>query len=64
MPSVYDAPKLLYAFTLQASRSSLLKGGVFSKDLIETYIDYKMTQEFKQVALRPHPYEFFLYYDI
>ena len=41
----------------------LLKGGVFTKDLIETYVDYKTTQEFKQVALRPHPYEFALYYD-
>ena len=49
---------------LEADHEFLLKGGVFSKDLIETYIDYKMTQEFKQVALRPHPYEFFLYYDI
>ncbi len=49
---------------LEADHEFLLKGDVFSKDLIETYIDYKMTQEFKQVALRPHPYEFFLYYDI
>ena len=49
---------------LAADHEFLLKGGVFSKDLIETYIDYKMTQEFKQVALRPHPYEFFLYYDV
>jgi len=49
---------------LAADHEFLLKGGVFTKDLIDTYIDYKMTQEFKQVALRPHPYEFFLYYDI
>lgn len=49
---------------LEADHDFLLKGGVFTKDLIETYIDYKMNQEFKQVALRPHPYEFFLYYDI
>lgn len=49
---------------LEEDHEFLLKGGVFSKDLIETYIDYKVTQEFKQVALRPHPYEFALYYDI
>jgi glutamine synthetase len=49
---------------LEEDHEFLLKGGVFSKDLIETYIDYKTTQEFKQVALRPHPYEFALYYDV
>ena len=42
----------------------LLKGGVFSKDLIDTYIDYKHVNEFEQIALRPHPYEFMLYYDV
>jgi glutamine synthetase len=49
---------------LAADHEFLLKGDVFSTDLIETYIDYKTTQEFKQIALRPHPYEFALYYDI
>ncbi len=49
---------------LAADHEFLLKGGVFSKDLIETYIDFKMEQEFKQIALRPHPFEFMLYYDI
>ena len=48
---------------LAADNEYLLKGGVFTEDLIETYIDYKTTQEFKQIALRPHPYEFSLYYD-
>jgi hypothetical protein len=33
-------------------------------DLIETCFDYKRTQEFEQIAHRPHPYEFVLYYDI
>jgi len=42
----------------------LLKGGVFSPDLIETYIEYKYEQEFKQISLRPHPFEFMMYYDI
>jgi len=49
---------------LEADHEYLLKGGVFSTDLIETYIEYKRTMEFEQIALRPHPYEFMLYYDI
>ncbi len=49
---------------LQADHEFLLKGGVFTKDLIDTYIDYKTVNEFKQIALRPHPYEFSLYFDI
>jgi glutamine synthetase len=50
--------------SLEEDHEYLLKGGVFTEDLIETYIDYKTTQEFKQIALRPHPYEFSLYYDV
>lgn len=42
----------------------LLKGDVFTKDVIETWIDYKMENEVRAMQLRPHPYEFFLYYDI
>jgi glutamine synthetase len=49
---------------LEADHEFLLRGGVFTPDLIETWIDYKRTKEMEQVALRPHPYEFFLYYDI
>jgi len=49
---------------LEADHDFLLEGGVFTKDLIETYIEYKRTAEFKAVALRPHPYEFVLYYDV
>jgi len=49
---------------LENDHEYLLKGGVFSSDLIETYIDFKRVNEFEQVALRPHPYEFMLYYDI
>ena len=39
-------------------------GGVFTPDLIETWIDYKRTNEILPVQLRPHPHEFELYYDI
>ena len=49
---------------LQSDHEFLLRGGVFSKDLIETYIDIKLNQEVKQVAMRPHPHEFALYYDV
>ena len=41
----------------------LTKGDVFTDDLIEAWIDYKMENEVEPLRLRPHPYEFFLYYD-
>ena len=42
----------------------LLKGDVFTKDVIEKWIEYKTENEINPVKLRPHPHEFFLYYDI
>jgi glutamine synthetase len=42
----------------------LLEGGVFTEDLIETWIDHKMDKEYLQVRNRPHPYEMYLYYDV
>jgi glutamine synthetase len=42
----------------------LLKGNVFTPDVIETWIAYKQVREIDAVALRPHPWEFYLYYDI
>jgi len=42
----------------------LLKGDVFTKDVIEKWIAYKTEHEVNPVRLRPHPHEFFLYYDI
>jgi len=42
----------------------LLEGDVFTEDLIETWIEYKMENEVAQVALRPHPHEFEMYFDI
>jgi glutamine synthetase len=55
LPEVLDA--------LEADHDFLLKGDVFTPDLIETYVAYKREREVDPVALRPHPYEFFLYYD-
>jgi glutamine synthetase len=49
---------------LEADHEFLLEGGVFTEDLLETYIAYKMDNEVAQVGLRPHPMEFQLYYDI
>ena len=43
---------------LEADQEFLLKGGVFTEDLIETWIDYKRRRENDQISLRPHPYEF------
>jgi glutamine synthetase len=42
----------------------LKKGNVFTSDLIETWIEYKIEKEVKQMQLRPHPYEFHLYYEV
>jgi glutamine synthetase len=48
---------------LEDDHEFLLEGGVFTEDLIENWIEYKTTREVEQVALRPHPWEFFLYHD-
>jgi glutamine synthetase len=48
---------------LEQDHAFLLKGGVFTEDLIETWIEYKRRDEADQVRLRPHPWEFALYYD-
>jgi len=48
---------------LEADHDFLLAGGVFTPDVIETYLDYKRSRELIQVAIRPHPYEFFMYFD-
>jgi glutamine synthetase len=49
---------------LEDDHAFLMKGDVFTEELIETYIDYKRKNEADAVRLRPHPYEFALYYDI
>jgi len=48
---------------LESDHAFLTKGGVFTDDLIQTYIEYKTENELNELALRPHPYEFQLYYD-
>ena len=49
---------------LAADYDYLLKGDVFTSDVIETWINYKMEKEVEAIDLRPHPWEFALYYDI
>jgi glutamine synthetase len=48
---------------LEQDHGFLLEGDVFTADVIETWIAMKRTKDIAPVALRPHPYEFFLYYD-
>ena len=48
---------------LEADNDFLLQGDVFTPDLIETWLDYKRREELDEMRLRPHPYEFALYYD-
>ncbi|HZW38399.1 MAG TPA: type I glutamate--ammonia ligase [Ignavibacteriaceae bacterium] len=49
---------------LEKDHEYLLKGDVFTPDVIETWIKYKFDKEIKPMALQPHPYEFSLYYDV
>jgi glutamine synthetase len=49
---------------LEVDHDYLLEGGVFTEDVIETWLEYKRTHELDQVRLRPHPHEFQLYFDI
>ncbi len=49
---------------LENDHQFLLEGDVFTEELIQTWMDYKMKNEVNAIRLRPHPYEFALYYDI
>jgi glutamine synthetase len=48
---------------LDADRDFLMRGDVFTEDLIEAWLSLKR-QSAKEVAIRPHPYEFYLYSDV
>jgi glutamine synthetase len=49
---------------LRADHDFLLRGDVFTTDVIDTWIWYKRTHEVETIRVRPHPYEFALYYDV
>lgn len=57
--SLLDALK-----ALEADREFLTAGGVFTEDFISNWIEYKLDNEVNPMRLRPHPYEFALYYDV
>jgi len=48
---------------LEEDHEFLLKGDVFTQDVIETWIEYKYNNDVRPVGMRPHPHEFFLYFD-
>ncbi len=62
---IQSVPGSLYEVldALEADHDFLLTGDVFTQDLIDTWLEYKRTREADEVNLRPHPYEFMLYYD-
>lgn len=49
---------------LEKDHAYLLKGDVFTADVIEVWLEYKRSREIDEVRLRPHPYEFYLYFDV
>ena len=49
---------------LEKNHDYFLKGDVFTKDAIEVWLEYKRSKEVDAIRLRPHPYEFYLYFDI
>ncbi|CAE6828738.1 type I glutamate--ammonia ligase [Paraburkholderia domus] len=48
---------------LEADNAFLRKGDVFTEDVIQTWIEYKRKREIDSIKLRPHPWEFYLYFD-
>ncbi|MDJ1174271.1 type I glutamate--ammonia ligase [Roseofilum capinflatum] len=57
--SLLDALK-----ALEADHEFLTAGGVFTEDFVTNWIEYKLDNEVNPIRLRPHPYEFSLYYDV
>jgi glutamine synthetase len=49
---------------LEENHEFLLKGDVFTQDAIDMWLEYKRENEINAMALRPHPFEFELYYDV
>lgn len=48
---------------LEADHGYLLKGGVFTEDLIGDWVKHKLEREVEPLRARPHPYEFCMYFD-
>ena len=65
LASIASVPGSLEASldALETDHEFLLRGGVFTEELIETYIAYKREVEIDAIRMRPHPWEFALYHD-
>lgn len=66
LKSIPTVPGSLYTAlkALEADNEYLLKGGVFTQDVLDIWLEYKRKKEIDGVRMRPHPYEFYLYFDI
>lgn len=66
LKEIPTVPGSLYSAlnALEADREYLLKGGVFTQDVLDIWLEYKRKKEIDAVRMRPHPYEFYLYFDI
>jgi len=66
LTKVQSMPGSLEAALEELSRDCefLMKGDVFTEEMLNTYIDYKREKEVDALRLRPHPYEFLMYYDV
>ena len=64
-PSVDQVPGSLneVLLALEEDNEFLLRGNVFTKDLLDAYISWKRINEVDAIRMRPHPYEYMLYYD-
>ena len=49
---------------LEADHNFMLKGDVFTQDILDTWLEYKRENEVDQLRLRTHPYELYMYYDV
>ena len=49
---------------LGSHHNFLVKGDVFTKDVIDTWVDWKINHEIRPMQMRPVPYEFYLYFDM
>lgn len=54
----------LDSLALESDKDFLMQGGVFSSEVLDTYVEYKKKKEIDAVRIRPHPWEYHLYYDI
>jgi glutamine synthetase len=66
LKKIPTVPGSLYSAlnALEKDHEYLLKGGVFTKDVIDVWLEYKRKREIDSVRMRPHPYEFYLYFDV